>query len=176
MDKVEKQKCPVCLKDTLTLTEDSMEIPFFGRAFIFSMECQEKECNYRMSDVEAEEEKEPTRYTLEIKSDKDMSIRIVKSANATVKIPQLKMSMEPGVASVGFVSNVEGVLDKFKKVIEDERDATEDDEIKDNAKKLLKKIWKVKLGDLEVKLIIEDETGNSAIISDKAVVEKLRKK
>ena len=107
MDKVEKQKCPVCLKDTLTLTEDSMEIPFFGRAFIFSMECQEKECNYRMSDVEAEEEKEPTRYTLEIKSDKDMSIRIVKSANATVKIPQLKMSMEPGVASVGFVSNVE---------------------------------------------------------------------
>ncbi|MEK6937036.1 MAG: hypothetical protein AABW58_03105, partial [Nanoarchaeota archaeon] len=93
-----------------------------------------------------------------------------------VKIPQLKMSMEPGVASVGFVSNVEGVLDKFKKVIEEERDATEDDEIKDNAKKLLKKIWKVKLGDLEVKLIIEDETGNSAIISDKAVVEKLRKK
>ena len=61
-------------------------------------------------------------------------------------------------------------------MIEEERDATEDDEIKDNAKKLLKKIWKVKLGDLEVKLIIEDETGNSAIISDKAVVEKLRKK
>ena len=86
------------------------------------------------------------------------------------------MSMEPGVASIGFVSNVEGLLDRFKKVIEDERNVTEDDEIKDNAKKLLKKIWKVKLGELPIKIIIEDETGNSAIISDKAKIEKLKTK
>ncbi len=176
MDKLEKQKCPVCLKDTLTLTEDSSEIPYFGRVFIFSMKCEDSECNYHMSDVETEEKKDPTRYTLEVNSEKDMSIRIVKSSNGSVKIPQLKMSMEPGVASIGFVSNVEGLLDRFKKVIEDERNVTEDDEIKDNAKKLLKKIWKVKLGELPIKIIIEDETGNSAIISDKAKIEKLKTK
>ena len=176
MDKLEKQKCPVCFKNTLTLTEDSMEIPYFGRVFLFSMKCEDKECNYNMSDVETEEKKEPTRYTLEINSEKDMSIRVVKSSNASVKIPQLKMSMNPGVASVGFVSNVEGILDRFKKVIEEERNSTEDDEVKDNAKKLLKKIWKVKLGEFPIKLIIEDETGNSAIISDKAKVEKLKEK
>ncbi len=174
MDKLEKQKCPVCFKNTLTLSEDSMEIPFFGRVFLFSMECQDKECNYNMSDVEAEEQKEPTRYTIEINSEKDMNIRVVKSAAASVKIPQLKMSVEPGVASAGFVSNIEGILDRFKKVIEEERNATEDDEVKENAKKLLKKIWKVKLGDLPVKLIIEDKTGNSAIIAEKAKVEKLK--
>jgi len=196
MDKLEKQKCPVCFKNILTLTEDNMEIPYFGRVFLFSMQCQDKECNYNMSDVETEEQKEPTRYTLEINSEKDMNIRVVKSSNATleinsekdmnirvvkssnagVKIPQLKMSMEPGVASVGFVSNVEGILDRFKKVIEEERNSTEDEEVKDNAKKLLKKIWKVKLGEFPIKLIIEDASGNSAIISDKAKIEKLKTK
>ena len=176
MDRLEKQKCPVCLKDTLTLTEDNNEIPYFGRVFIFSMKCGDPECNYNMSDVESEEQKDPTRYTIEINSEKDMNIRVVKSSNASVKIPQLKMSMEPGVASIGFVTNIEGLLDRFKKVIEDEKDTTEDDEVKDNAKKLLKKIWKVKLGDLPVKIIIEDETGNSAIISEKSKVEKIKTK
>jgi len=176
MDKLEKQKCPVCFKNILTLTEDNMEIPYFGRVFLFSMQCQDKECNYNMSDVETEEQKEPVRYTLEINSEKDMNIRVVKSSNAGVKIPQLKMSMEPGVASVGFVSNVEGILDRFKKVIEEERNSTEDEEVKDNAKKLLKKIWKVKLGEFPIKLIIEDASGNSAIISDKAKIEKLKTK
>lgn len=174
MDKLEKQKCPVCLKDTLTLTEDNIEMPYFGKVFIFSMKCENSECDYNMSDVEAEEQKDPTRYTIEVNSDKDMGIRVVKSSNASVKIPQLKMSMEPGMASVGFVSNIEGLLDRFKKVIEDERNITEDDEVKDNAKKLLKKIWKVKLGEFPIKLIIEDESGNSAIISEKAKVEKLK--
>ena len=134
MDKLEKQKCPVCFKNILTLTEDNMEIPYFGRVFLFSMQCQDKECNYNMSDVETEEQKEPTRYTLEINSEKDMNIRVVKSSNAGVKIPQLKMSMEPGIASVGFVSNVEGILDRFKKVIEEERNSTEDEEVKEIAR------------------------------------------
>ena len=176
MDKLEKQKCPVCLKNTLALTEDCVEIPYFGKVFVFSMTCEDKECNYHMSDVETEEKKDPTRYTIEINSEKDMNIRVVKSSNGSIKIPQLKMSMEPGVASIGFVTNIEGVLDKFKKIIEDERNTTEDDEVKDNAKKLLKKIWKVKLGEFPIKLIIEDETGNSAIISDKAKIEKLKAK
>lgn len=176
MDKLEKQKCPVCFKNTLTLTEDNSEIPYFGRVFIFSMNCENSECNYQMSDVEAEEPKDPTRYTIEVNSEKDMNIRIVKSSNANIKIPQLKMSLESGVGSIGFVSNIEGILDRFKKIIEDERNTTEDDEIKDNAKKLLKKIWKVKLGELPIKIIIEDETGNSAIISDKAKIEKIKTK
>ena len=68
------------------------------------------------------------------------------------------------------------MLDRVKKIIESERDSSEDDDVKKNAKNLLKKIWKVKLGDLPLKIIIEDESGNSAIISDKAKVEKLKVK
>ena len=176
MDKLEKQKCPVCFKDNATLTEEETEIPYFGKVFVFSLKCENKECNYHMSDVECEEEKEPSRYTIEVNSDKDMSVRVVKSSSGTVKIPQLKVSIEPGVASIGYVTNIEGVLERIKKIVEDERDSTEDDDVKDNAKKLLKKIWKIKLGDLPIKIIIEDPSGNSAIISDKAKIEKLKVK
>ena len=176
MDKLENQKCPVCFKDSATLIEEETEIPYFGKVFVFSLKCENKECNYHISDVECEEQKDPSRYTLEVNSEKDMCIRVVKSSNGVVKIPQLKVSIEPGVASTGYVTNVEGILDRIKKIIEDERDTTEDDDIKDNAKKLLKKIWKIKLGDMPIKLIIEDSTGNSAIISDKAKIEKLKAK
>jgi|SRR3989344_2544718 len=174
MDKLEKQKCPVCFKDNATLTEEETEIPYFGKVFVFSLKCENKECNYHMSDVECEEAKEPSRYTIEVNSDKDMCIRVVKSSSGVVKIPQLKVSIEPGLASIGYVTNIEGVLERVKKIVEDERDVTEDDDVKDNAKKLLKKIWKIKLGDMPIKIIIEDPTGNSAIISDKAKIEKLK--
>jgi len=84
--------------------------------------------------------------------------------------------MEPGTSSIGFVTNVEGLFERFKQVIEQERDSSDDEDVRENAKKLLKKIWKVKLGDMKVTLIIEDPSGNSAIISEKAKVESLKKK
>ena len=86
------------------------------------------------------------------------------------------MSVTPGPASIGYISNVEGVLRRFKTIIEQERDSAEDDETKKNAKNLLKKFWKIELGELPVKIIIEDPSGNSAIISNKTLVEKLKVK
>jgi zinc finger protein len=173
MEVVDKQKCPFCLKKTLTLTEDQMDIPFFGKTYIFSMTCSN--CKYHKSDIEAEETKDPVRYTLEIDNAKDMNIRIVKGSEATVSIPNLKMTMESGPSSDGFVTNVEGILQRFKRVIESERDNTDEEDVRKEAKNLLKKLWKVELGEQKVKLIIEDPTGNSAIISEKVKVEKLKK-
>ncbi len=86
------------------------------------------------------------------------------------------MSMEAGPDSIGFVSNVEGLLKKFKDILEAERDTTDDDDVRKNAKNLLKKLWKVECGDQELKIVIEDTSGNSAVISEKAVTEKLKRK
>jgi len=138
------------------------------------MVCNNKECNYRQSDVESEEEKEPCKLEFTIKSNKDFSVRVVKSGHATIKVPQMRMSVEPGIASEGYVSNIEGVLQKFKKVLESQRDTAEEDSERKTAKNLLKKLWKVECGEEELKIIIEDPTGNSAIISDKTVVTKTK--
>lgn len=173
VETINNETCPVCLTKALILSEDEIDIPFFGKTFVFSMSCSS--CNFNKSDVEAAEMKEPCKITLEVTKEEDMNIRVVKSSEATLKIPQLKMSVTPGPASDGYVSNIEGVINRFEKIIEAQRDSAEDDdEIKTNAKNILKKIRKVKWGELPVKIIIEDPTGNSAIISDKAVIEKLK--
>ena len=174
MEKLENQLCPVCMEKKLTLTEDVKDIPFFGKTFIFSMMCSG--CGFHKSDVESAEQKEPCKITFQIEGEKDLSVRVVKSSEGSVIIPQLKTSMTSGPASEGFVSNIEGVIDKFKKIIEDQRDLSEDDDEKKTAKNLLKKIWKAKCGDIPITIIIEDPSGNSAIISDKTKIEKLKTK
>jgi len=172
MNKLEKQQCPFCKTKNLTLIEEKKDIHYFGKLFIFSMDCSN--CHYHKSDVEAEEQKEPEKYTITIDKEKDMKIRIIKSSNATVKIPQLRMSVTPGPASIGYISNIEGLLDRFVKIIEDKRDETDDPKEKKHAKNLLKKLRKVKFGDIPLKIIIEDPSGNSAIVSEKTEVKKLK--
>lgn len=174
MDKVDNEKCPMCLENKLTLTEDESEIPYFGKVFIFGMQCSG--CGFNKSDVECAEQKEPVRITFTVQSQKDLNARLVKSSEASIKIPQLRMSMEPGPDSIGFISNIEGLLQKFKKILEDERDLAEDDNAKKAAKNLLKKLWHVECGDMELKIVIEDPSGNSAVVSEKAVTEPLKGK
>jgi len=164
------ETCPVCHNKTLTLSESEMDIPFFGHTYLFSMNCSS--CGYHKTDVEAAEKKEPCRYTVEINSDKDMRIRVVKSSNATVRIPHIGI-IEPGESSNGYVTNVEGILQRFKKITEMLRDEADDKTEQKKAKNMIKKLTRVMWGQDKVKLIIEDPSGNSAIISDKAVKKKL---
>ncbi|MBS3176011.1 ZPR1 zinc finger domain-containing protein, partial [Candidatus Woesearchaeota archaeon] len=119
------QKCPMCGKKTLALTEAETEVPFFGKVLLFSMSCEE--CKYHKSDVESMEQHEPSRWTFEIDNEKDMHIRVVKSAEATVKIPHM-ITIESGPSSNGYVTNIEGVLNRVKKMIETVRDQEEDEE------------------------------------------------
>jgi len=176
MEELKGQKCVFCGKDTLTLMEDEVDVAFFGKVFIFSMNCANKECNYSKSDLEAAEIKEACKLTFNVESAEDLKVRVVKGSNATVKVTGLKMSVRPGPASNGYISNIEGVLNRFKKIIERVRDNSDDSKERKSAKNLLKKLWKVECGDLPLKIVIEDPTGNSSIISERAVIEKLKVK
>jgi len=171
MDKIDNETCPLCGTKNLTLTEDEMDIPYFGKTYVFSMSCSN--CKYYKSDVEAEEHKDPCKIVFTIENVEDLKVRVVKSSEATVKIPQMRMSVTPGPSSIGYVSNVEGVIDRFVERIEQEKNSTDEEDVRKNAKNLLKKIWKVKCGDMPLKIIIEDPSGNSAIISEKTQVTKL---
>ncbi|MFH2020436.1 MAG: ZPR1 zinc finger domain-containing protein [archaeon] len=158
------QPCPMCHKSTLTLREMDREIPHFGMAFIFSMDCQE--CDYHMADVELESSGKAVKYTLEIDSEADMSIRIIKSGQATIKIPHM-VEVTPGPASNGYITNVEGVLNRIKNIIKSQED-DEDPAVRKKAKNQLKKLQKVVWGREKLTMIITDPSGNSAIISEKA--------
>jgi zinc finger protein len=167
---LKEQECPICHKNTLELSEAEIEIPFFGKTYMFSMSCSG--CNFHKADIEAEELREPSKYTLEISSEEDMKIRVVKSSQATIRIPHVA-TVEPGPGSNGYVTNVEGILERIKNETQTASDGEEDEEVKKKAKNLIKKLNRVIWGQEKLKLIIEDPSGNSAIISDKTVKAKL---
>jgi zinc finger protein len=169
VNELEGQPCPMCAQNSLKLTEFAREIPYFGNVYIFSMQCTN--CKYHKSDVEPDREGEPARYTLEISSEDDMNIRVIKSAYATVKIPRIS-TIEPGAAANGYVTNVEGILNRIKIQIEHVRDNADDKSERKKAKNLVKKLQNVMWGRDSIKLILEDPSGNSAIVSDKAKKEK----
>jgi len=167
------QKCPICGKDTLTLREAEREVPYFGLMYIFSMDCET--CNYHKADVEFDAQQEPVKYELEISEENDLKVRIIKSSNAKIRLGRLG-SIEPGATSNGYVTNVEGILNRFKNIVELARDNAEGDSEKKQAKSHLKKISRVLWGSESIKLTLEDPSGNSAIISNKAVKTKLKVK
>jgi len=171
MEVLKNQKCPICGENSLDLAQDEVEVPYFGKCFLFSMNCEK--CKYHKADVESTEEKEPTRYSLEISSEKDLTVRVVRSSNATIKIPHIT-TIEPGEGANGYITNVEGILNRIKHNIELLRDSEEDLEAKKKAKNLLKKLTRIMWGQEKSKLIIEDPSGNSAIISEKAEKTKLK--
>lgn len=165
------QRCMACGKDTLELRQREMEVPYFGRVLLFSMTCTT--CKFHKSDIDMLEKQEPSRYIIEISSEDDLGVRIIKSGEAIVKLPFIT-TIEPGMASQGYITNIEGLLNRVEHQLKSVRETAEDEQDKKKAKSLIKKLFRIRTGQETQKLILEDPTGNSAIISDKAKKEKLK--
>jgi len=172
VDKLERQPCPMCGQNTLTLMEAETDIPYFGKVFVFGMECSN--CDFKKHDVEAASPQDPVKYAIEVQGEDDLKIRIVRSSEATIKIPHIT-TIEPGPDAQGFVTNVEGLFNQVKEMLETFKESTEDKDEKKKVWKLIKKVNRVLWGDEKAKIIIEDPSGNSAIVSDKAIKSKLKK-
>jgi zinc finger protein len=170
MPEIKNQPCTFCGDKKLTLREEEVDIPHFGRVFVLCAECEG--CGYRKSDVEPAENKEPCKYTLEVDSEDDLNIKIVKSGEAILKIPHV-ITIEPGPVSEGYITNVEGLLERVKKIVQSAGESEDDDSARKKAKNMVKKLNKVILGREKIKIILEDKSGHSAIISEKAVKSKV---
>jgi len=169
---LEGEMCPFCHEKKLVLMDMKKEIPFFGMTFLFSMDCSG--CGYHKADIEAETPGEPCKYTIDLSSEEDMKIRVVKSSNANIKIPHVGDILS-GPSSNGYVTNIEGILNRMMKQLEIIRDNDEEEEeSRKKAKNMIKKLHRVIWGQEKQRLILEDPTGNSAIISDKVLKEKLK--
>jgi len=110
---------------------------------------------------------EPVRYVYRTATQDDLAVRVVRSMSASIEIPELGVRIDPGPTCQGFVSNIEGVLDRIVQAVGSaimDGDAEE----RENARLLLEKIARVKCGELPVTFILEDPSGNSAIVSDSA--------
>lgn len=159
--------CPCCNTDIEFLYKTE-NIPYFSDILIISAICPE--CGYKFVDTQLLKHGEPARYKVAVESEDDLSIRVVRSMSASIEIPELGVRIDPGPVCQGFISNVEGVLDRIETVVKGGLRWGNEVE-KENAAALLADIVKVKAGTFPITLILEDPNGNSGIIADKTVKE-----
>lgn len=160
--------CPCCNTDIEYLYKTE-NIPYFSDILIISAVCPS--CGFRFVDTQLLKHGEPARYTMAVDSEDDLAVRVVRSMSASIEIPELGVRIDPGPQCQGFVSNVEGVLDRIEEVVKGALRWGTDVE-KENAAALLLDIAKVKNGTFPVTLIVEDPNGNSGIESEKVTKEK----
>lgn len=156
--------CPICNTE-IEYIYQTENIPYFSDILIISTICNS--CGYKYVDTQLLRADEPMRYEVAVDTEEDLGIRVVRSMSASLEIPELGVRIDPGPACQGFVSNIEGVLDRVRQIVEGALVWGEVEE-RENAQALLKKIEEVKCGAIPITLVIEDRCGNSAIIADKA--------
>jgi zinc finger protein len=159
--------CPCCNTEIEYLYKTE-NIPYFSDILIISAVCPS--CGYKFVDTKLLKHNDPARYTVVIEAVDDLSIRVVRSMSASIEIPELGVRIDPGPVCQGFVSNVEGVLDRIEQVVKGAFNWGNDLE-KENAAALLADIVRVKAGTYPITLILEDPDGNSGIESEKATKE-----
>lgn len=164
------QPCPFCKKETLTLSETPVDIPYFGKVYVFSMQCSS--CKAHKSDVESDEQKEPAQYTLEVEGTEALNVRVVKSSEATVSFKGIG-DIEPGPASQGYLTNIEGLLVRMREQLEAMKKTEDDEELKKKIEKKISQINRIIAGKEKVTLAVKDPTGNSAIVSPEAKKKKI---
>ncbi len=170
---IEGQECPVCHEKKCRLTEMERHIPFGSRnipVLVFSMTCSN--CRYHKADVEFAEQQAPSKCTFEVSGEKDLNTMVVRSGEGTVKVPHI-VTIEGGPTSNGYITTVEGLLKRVKGIIELRKENSEDEQEKKKAKNLLKKLTRIMWGQEKCRIIIEDKTGNSDILSGKTERKKL---
>ena len=154
--------CPVCFKKTFRIIQKTDTIPYFGEVLETFASCDE--CGYKTSDILPLEKKSaPVRQKQKISSESDLNIRVVKSKFATIKIPEIKLKIEPGPGSEAFITNVEGILIRILRQIKGFQKINPKQ--KKEYEKIILNLEKMKQGKKKFTLVLNDKTGQSAMLT-----------
>ncbi len=175
MESKVEQPCPICFSDEgLTMIAHTSEIPYFGEHTQLTILCPS--CGWKHTDFIPAEGKKPGALSLEIEGIDMLSVRIIRSSSCTIKIEELGLEVEPGGATTGYVSNIEGVLNRFQGAVEMMYRQAKTSNEKETIRKceaLLEKINLVKDGNLMVEITLLDPMGHSQILHENAVSREL---
>jgi len=155
----------------LTLIVHTSEIAYFGEHTEMTLVCDS--CGWRHTDFIPAEGKKASVWRLKIDSSEHLSTRVVRSSSCTVRIVELGLEVEPGDNATGYISNVEGVLNRFEDAIgiiyraalnEGEEGATQ----AEACQELISRIARVRAGEESVELVLLDPMGHSQILHQAA--------
>jgi len=149
-------KCPHCSSNSVTILQREVNIPYFGKIFETITTCSK--CKFKHSSILSLENRGPSKQEFKVETEKDLEARVVKSQNCTIKIPELKLEITPKPVSEGYITNVEGLLNRIKKVMGIFKGK--------KVKKLLQFIEDVREGKSTLTIIFEDPSGVSRIFHE----------
>lgn len=168
------ERCPICgAKDTFQVKGRVDHIPYFGETIETIVTCSN--CKFKHADVMHLGEHEPMRHEFPIASEDNMMVRVVRSSTGTIKVPELGVTVKPGPASDGYVSNIEGVLDRIENAIR-LAIAQTGPVRRHRGEAKLKKLEDIRRGKGKARLIVMDPFGHSAIADKRAKKRRLTKK
>ena len=91
------------------------EIPYFGEHTQVTVMCHS--CGWKQTDFIPAEGKKAGCWSLIVEAQSHLKSRVVRSSSCTIRIPELDLQVNPGSNATGYVSNVEGVINRFVEVI-----------------------------------------------------------
>lgn len=177
--------CPMCGSSGLSINQKFLDIPHFGEVMVSSINCDS--CGYRHTDVLPTSTRTPKRYTFSFSDETGLNARVIRSGSSTVRIPDLGIRIDPGGASEGYITNIEGLLLKIIGIMDHidsdlnssltnpEADPVDIGNRMKRSRELRKILERIMDGKSGTTIIIEDPYGNSAIIhnDDNVLIEDL---
>ena len=158
--------CPICkVEGEVRMMTHIDEIPYFGEHTQVTVLCNA--CGWRQSDFIPAEGRKPGGCKLVISKPEHIRARVVRSSSCTVRILELDLEVKPGSSSTGYVSNVEGVIDRFMDVIVM---VTRQAYVEDSDMSDIKTLQMMHTTLLELK---EDPNGHSQILHEDAEMREL---
>jgi zinc finger protein len=160
--------CIICsYSDGLEMLAHTEEIAYFGEHTQVTLTCPG--CGWRQTDFIPAESREGNCASYFINNTEDLSIRVIRGSACTVRLVELDLEVRPGSHSMGYVSNIEGVLNRFQDVIDMVgREAAQEGE-QEAIKKIVNltgAMQSIRDGNLGVTLEFLDPCGHSMIMAE----------
>lgn len=160
--------CVICGFDGgLSMLAHTEEIAYFGEHTQVTLTCPG--CGWRQTDFIPAEAREGSSHTYRIDSTDDLQVRVIRGSACTVRLLELDLEVRPGSHSTGYVSNIEGVLNRFQDVVDmvGRQAAIEgDDGAITELGQLTQAMLEIRRGQREATLQLLDPHGHSMILTD----------
>ena len=108
--------CVICGESGLVMLAHTEGIAYFGEHTQVTLTCPA--CGWRQTDFIPAEAREGSCQSYHIDSSDDLQVRVIRGSACTVRLVELDLEVRPGSHSTGYVSNIEGVLNRFQEVID----------------------------------------------------------
>ena len=155
-------RCPSCDTESVKAFQTEYEVEHFGTVLFSVATCQR--CGYKHSDVMTLTRGKATALSVRVNSLEDLKMRVIKSGTAMIIIPEFGVTIAPGPCSEGYISNVEGILQRVEDAVTFLLNSAKGENLK-KGERMLKKIRLARETKPHFTLMIKDPFGNSALVS-----------